>query len=191
MLKYRLPCGRLAQLGERSVRIAEAGGSNPPTSTTLFSRTPVRFVVDVMLGKLAKWLKVLGFDARYSPRAQDDDLLAVARSEARTLLTRDRALLQRAKGISSLLIDGERWEDQVRQVLAHFELFDSVRPYTRCLKCNVELGPLSLEQAANLVPPFALERAESFALCPSCGRVYWPGTHYKAMEATLAQLLAR
>ena len=144
-----------------------------------------------MLGKLAKWLKVLGFDARYSPRAQDDELLAVARSEARTLLTRDRALLQRAKGILSLLIAGERWEDQIRLVLAHFELIDSVRPYTRCLKCNVELAPLSRDQAANFVPPFALERAVSFALCPSCGRIYWPGTHFEAMAAMLARLLNR
>ena len=144
-----------------------------------------------MLGKLAKWLKILGFDARYSPRADDDDLLALARSEGRTLLTRDRALLQRAKGIPSLMIIGERWEDQVRQVLAHFKLRDTVRPYTRCLECNVELMPLAKDQAANLVPPFVLERADSFSLCPSCGRVFWPGTHFDAMEAKLSDLLRR
>jgi len=142
-----------------------------------------------MLGKLAKWLKILGFDARYSPRADDDDLLALARREGRTLLTRDRALLQRAKGISSLMIAGVSWEDQVGQVLAHFKLCESVRPYTRCLECNVELMPLAKDQAVNLVPPFVLERAETFSLCSSCGRVFWPGTHFEAMAAKLSELL--
>jgi hypothetical protein len=149
----------------------------------------VKFVVDVMLGKLAKWLRILGFDTEFSHRADDDDLLATARRDGRTLLTRDRALLQRAKGISSLLITSEVWEDQVRQVLSHFGIRDAVRPHTRCLECNVALKLISKEQAANLVAPFVLERAESFALCPSCGRVYWPGTHFEAMTAKLSSLL--
>jgi len=147
------------------------------------------FLVDCMLGKLAKWLKILGFDALYFSRAEDDDLLALARGEGRVLLSRDHALLGRAKGLPTLLIETESWPDQVRQVLARFGLFDSVRPYSRCLECNVPLKTLSRAEAANLVVPFVLEHADTFALCPSCGRVYWPGTHFEAMKSQVDAIL--
>ena len=149
------------------------------------------FLVDCMLGKLAKWLKILGFDTVYFSRAEDDDLLALARREDRVLLSRDHALLGRAKGLSKLLIEKETWPDQIRQVLEHFDLFDSVRPYTRCLECNVALKALSKAEAANIVVPFVLEHADSFALCPSCGRVYWPGTHFEAMKDQIEEILKK
>ncbi len=149
------------------------------------------FLVDCMLGKLAKWLKILGFDTVYFSRAEDDDLLALARREGRVLLSRDHALLGRAKGLDSLLIESEDWPDQVRQVLSHFELRDAVRPYTRCLECNVPLKSLSKAEATNLVAPFVLEHADAFALCPSCGRVYWPGTHLEAMKDRIEAILRR
>jgi len=147
------------------------------------------FLVDCMLGKLAKWLKILGFDTAYFSRAEDDDLLVLARQDGRVFLSRDHALLGRAKGLTSLLIESEAWPDQVRQVLARFDLAGSVRPYTRCLECNVALKPLSKDRAANLVVPFAHERGEAFALCPSCGRTYWPGTHQEAMQHQIDELL--
>ena len=149
------------------------------------------FVVDCMLGKLAKWLKILGFDVLFFPKAEDDDLLAIVRRDGRTLLSRDRALLGRAKNMTKLLIESEVWEDQVRQVLEHFALQAEVRPYSRCVECNAALKPLSKSEAANLVTPFVLEHADSFAVCPSCSRVYWPGTHFNDMEAKLAEILKR
>jgi uncharacterized protein with PIN domain len=149
----------------------------------------MKFIVDCMLGKLAKWLKILGFDTAYDPAADDDRLLLVARKEERTLLSRDTGLLARAKGLASLHIESESWPDQVRQVLAAFDLRDKTAPYTRCLGCNVKLKPLSRDKARNLVSPFILERAKELALCPSCGRVFWQGTHFEAMEARLADLL--
>jgi uncharacterized protein with PIN domain len=142
-----------------------------------------------MLGKLAKWLKILGFDTLYFSRAEDDDLLSIARREGRVLLSRDHALLGRAKGLTTLLIESEDWPDQVRRVLDHFGLRDAVRPYSRCLECNVPLKTLTRAEATNLVIPFVLEHAETFALCPSCGRVYWPGTHFEAMKIQIEVLL--
>jgi len=90
------------------------------------------FLVDCMLGKLAKWLKILGFDVLYFPKADDDDLLALARRDGRTLLSRDHALLARAKGLTALLIKSETWKSQVRQVLDRFDLYPEARPYSRC-----------------------------------------------------------
>jgi len=149
------------------------------------------FVVDCMLGKLAKWLKILGFDALFFPKAEDDVLLDLARREGRTLVSRDHALLARARGLPALLIESEIWEDQVRQVLGRFNLYEAARPYSRCIECNAELKPLPKSKAANLVTPFVYERADSFAICPSCGRVFWPGTHFDEMEAKLAGLLKK
>jgi uncharacterized protein with PIN domain len=151
----------------------------------------MRFVVDCMLGKLAKWLKILGFDTVYDSAADDDQILLIAQKEKRAILSRDTGLLGRAKSLPSLSIESESWPDQVRQVLAAFDLWDKTDPYTRCLDCNVRLKPVSREKARNLVTAFVLERAKKFALCPSCGRIFWQGTHFKAMEARLSDLLRR
>jgi uncharacterized protein with PIN domain len=149
------------------------------------------FVVDCMLGKLAKWLKILGFDVLYFSRAEDDELLRLARKDTRTLLSRDRALLARAKDVPRLLLESEVWEDQVRQVLACFDLYSAARPYSRCVECNVPIKSLSKSGAANLVSPFVIEHGDSFALCPACGRVFWQGTHFADMEAKVASLLKK
>jgi hypothetical protein len=151
----------------------------------------MEFIADCMLGKLAKWLKILGFDVLYFPKIEDKELLAHARKEGRVLLSRDHALLDRARGLKKLFIESEAWEDQVRQVLDHFDLWGEVAPYSRCLGCNAKLKPLPKSQAANLVAPFVLKKADSFAICPSCGQVFWPGTHFDDMEDKLAAILEK
>jgi uncharacterized protein with PIN domain len=149
------------------------------------------FVVDCMLGKAAKWLKILGFDVVFFSKAEDDHLLGIARREGRTLLTRDHALAARTRGIACLLVDSEVWEEQVRQVLIYFDIFGAARPFSRCVECNAPLKPLSRDNAANLVAPFVLEHENNFSQCPACGRVFWQGTHYEGMEAKIAALLRR
>jgi uncharacterized protein with PIN domain len=151
----------------------------------------MKFVVDGMLGKLAKWLKILGFDVLFFSNADDDTLLNLARREGRTLLSRDLGLIARAKGVKSLAIESENWEEQVRQVLDHFNLRSQVRPYTRCLECNTLLKILPKRMAVNLVTPFVYEQGSSFAICASCGRVYWQGTHFEAMRAEIERLLEK
>jgi hypothetical protein len=149
----------------------------------------VRFVVDVMLGKLAKWLRILGFDAAYGNRADDRELLQTARRERRVLLTRDHRLLQSARNVHSLLIESDDWRRQLAQVLDVLDLRDKARPLSRCLACNVKLKRLARKNARNLVAPFVFERAAAFSICPRCGRVYWPGTHFGDMEAKLSAIL--
>lgn len=145
----------------------------------------MKFVVDGMLGKLAKWLLILGFDTAFDPRATDDDLLTLARKEGRTLLTRDRGLLQRMRGQAGLFIRSEHWREQVRQVVEELNLRAEVKPFSRCLVDNTPLKDLPKPRARNLVSAFVFERAERFSLCPACGRVYWQGTHFREMEKVL------
>ncbi|MCJ7682188.1 MAG: Mut7-C RNAse domain-containing protein [Candidatus Aminicenantes bacterium] len=147
------------------------------------------FAVDCMLGKLAKWLKILGFDTVFHSRIEDDALMEQARREGRTLLTRDTGFFARAKDIPSLFIKSERWEDQVRQVLAAFNLTEQVFPFSRCIGCNAELAPLTKDDAANLVSAFVHRTAETFSICPQCGRVFWRGTHSQRMEKKLKEFL--
>ncbi len=151
----------------------------------------MKFAVDCMLGKLAKWLKILGFDVVYNNKAEDSELLNIARRQGRILLTRDVLLFGRAKEGRCLLIESEKWQEQIEQVLRDLDLRFQARPYSRCLHCNVELKTLAKGKAKNLVAPFVFERAASFAVCPECGRVFWQGTHFKDMESKLAGILGK
>ncbi|MDH7511330.1 MAG: Mut7-C RNAse domain-containing protein [Clostridiales bacterium] len=151
----------------------------------------MKFVVDCMLGKLAKWLKILGFDVAYFNRAEDGKLLSLARKEGRVLLTRDHRLRAEAKDVRSLLIGSENWKEQLEQVLDEFQLKREVRPYSRCIQCNSELKSLSKRAAKNLVAPFVYEQATVFAICPACGRVFWQGTHFEDMDGKIGQILGR
>jgi uncharacterized protein with PIN domain len=150
------------------------------------------FVADCMLGRLAKWLKILGFDVLYFSRAEDRDLVDIARREGRVLLTRDTGLIEKtARRPNRLFVRSDDWEDQVAQVLDDLGLWDEVRPNTRCIECNLPLKALARERARNLVTPYVCEHASSFAICPGCGRVFWQGTHYGDMERKIERLLER
>jgi uncharacterized protein with PIN domain len=151
----------------------------------------MKFAVDCMLGKLAKWLKILGFDTVFFSKIEDVALLELARDEDRVLLTRDTALIERTKKAQSLFIESENWRTQVEQVLDHFDLWKDVEPNSRCIECNVRIKDLPRESAKNLVSPFVFENADTFALCPACGRVFWRGTHLKDMETKIDDLLKK
>ncbi len=149
----------------------------------------MKFVADCMLGKLAKWLKILGFDTAYFSKIEDDDLLIVAQNESRILLTRDNGLIERSKNIHSLFIDSEKWTEQIQQVLKEFNLKKKIKSNSRCIQCNTVLKPLQKEQSQNLVTPFVYNNADVFSLCPECGRVFWKGTHHSDMEKKITKIL--
>ncbi len=142
-----------------------------------------RFIVDAMLGRLARWLRVLGYDALYFSDLEDAALYVRARTEDRILLTRDRELARR-KGVRVILIGDDRVEAQVRQVVRTFGL-STANAFTRCIECNAVLGELPREEAQPLVPPFVFTTQTRFRRCPECGRVYWRGTHWAHMVQDL------
>ncbi len=144
-----------------------------------------------MLGKLAKWLKILGFDSIFFSKIEDEELMAIAQREGRILLTRDTGMIERARSLTTLFIDSEDWREQVKQVLDHFYLWENVKPNSRCIECNTPLKKISKKRARNLVTPFVYKMADIFALCPSCGRVFWRGTHLKDMEFKISELLKK
>jgi len=150
----------------------------------------VKFAVDCMLGKLAKWLKILGFDTLFFPRIEDDALLSLANQENRVMLLRDNELIARARPNGSLFITSEDWQDQLRQVLDKYDIRSKAQPFSRCIECNIHLKKLSRAEAKNLVTPFIWENAKDFALCPKCARIFWKGTHSDDMMQKIRQFLA-
>ncbi len=149
----------------------------------------MKFVADCMLGKLAKWLKILGFDTAYFSKIEDDDLLVFAQNESRVLLTRDNGLIEKSKSVPALFINSEKWAEQVQEVLRAFHLFGKAKPNSRCIECNTVLRTLPKERAKNLTTPFIYKNADVFSLCPECGRVFWKGSHQSDMEEKIRKIL--
>jgi hypothetical protein len=141
-----------------------------------------------MLGTLARWLRFAGFDTVYGRDAADAALAGLARAEGRWLLTRDRGLASIA-GPRVLLVQGGGVEAQVAELSARLDLrADPARFFTRCAECNGELVEVARETIEAQVPPFVAAHAERFRRCPSCGRVYWPGTHSARIARRLESL---
>jgi uncharacterized protein with PIN domain len=141
---------------------------------------PVRLLADGMLGKLAKWLRLLGYDTAYDNVASDAELAHRARAEGRVLLTRDRELSKR-RGLHTLLIESEVLEEQVREVQDRLSP-PPQPPLSRCAVCNSVLDPVSPAQIADRVPPYVLRTHSEFRRCPGCQRVYWAGSHLDKMS---------
>lgn len=144
-----------------------------------------KLLVDGMLGRLAKWLRILGYDTAYDPQLDDNELVRRARAEGRRLLTRDHELAGRP-GVHSLLIEGEQLATQMAQVRSQLGPADG-DAFSRCPVCNASLVATSTQQVRNRVPPFVLRSHSRFHRCPSCDRIYWPGSHWRRMREQLAQ----
>jgi uncharacterized protein with PIN domain len=140
----------------------------------------IRFVADVMVGKLARWLRVLGFDVAYANTMSDEEILHIAASEQRIILTRDNRLAGRCRNRQYLLIRSGDHKEQIRQVLDAFGL-KSFNLLSRCLECNTRLEDVDKEAVFEKVPPFVYLTHDRFAVCRSCRRVYWHGTHADEM----------
>jgi uncharacterized protein with PIN domain len=146
-----------------------------------------RFVADVMLGKLARWLRALGHDTLYFRDARDARLLGIALREGRRLLTRDTALATRA-GPAGLLVRAEALDAQLREVAAACGLAGRAA-LSRCLECNGLLAARTPAEVRDRVPPYTLATQPRFRECSGCGRVFWPGSHAQGILSRLAPFI--
>lgn len=150
-----------------------------------------RFLLDGHLGTLARYLRLLGFDASYDNKAADDELLARAAAEGRTLLTRDRGLLRRRAAADARFVRGTDPKEQVRDLVHRLHLRGWIRPYTRCTVCNGVLAPIDKAKVVGLVPPGTLRHHEAFLTCADCGKVYWQGAHHRRIAKLVAECMKR
>ena len=145
----------------------------------------MKLICDHMLGSLARWLRFMGHDTAY-PKAMDDrDLIRKARDEDRVLLTRDKELAARFAG--AIVVRSDVLEAQIREVASALPL-RVLDPLSRCSVCNTPIEPASLEAVRDLVPEGVLARERAFWRCPTCGKVYWQGSHWDKMIERLNSL---
>ncbi|MCL0088547.1 Mut7-C RNAse domain-containing protein [Dehalococcoidia bacterium] len=152
-----------------------------------------RFIVDLNVGKLAKRLRMLGYDALFINGLDDNELVRIALKEGRVLLTRDTGILRRGVAftgkIKVVLIEADNVREQLRQVVETLHLEWGSDPFSLCLECNEPLIPRRKEEVRDLVPPYVLQTQEQYVQCPGCNRIYWRGTHWQRMREELAELL--
>jgi uncharacterized protein with PIN domain len=149
--------------------------------------TPIRFeaapafVVDGHLGRLAAYLRMLGFDTWYQRSADDPQLASVSSNEHRILLTRDVGLLKRKEVQAGYLARSDRPLEQASEVARRFALQTYFAPFTRCMECNGRLVRVAKAEVADLLPPHTRETKNEFSRCTQCGRIFWRGSHHARM----------
>ena len=143
-----------------------------------------RFIADAMLGKLARWLRLLGYDTLYSQES-DSIIVQHARSQDRILLTRDRGLAAR-RGLRVILLTSTDLEMQVAQVHAAVGIPPLI---PRCMICNGSLNFISLEMAHPHIPPHIAATHRDFHQCQQCGKIYWSGTHWDGIRSRIDRAL--
>lgn len=147
------------------------------------------FVVDVNLGKLARRLRMLGFDAAYRNDYTDHEIAGLAWSEDRIVLTRDRRLLRFRIITHGYWLRSDEPRTQVKEVLGRFGYYPLVKPFNRCLECNGVIVPVEKAEVFDRLEPKTKLYYDEFSICTDCGKVYWKGSHYDRMKETLDGLI--
>ena len=140
-----------------------------------------------MLGRLAKWLRVMGQDVIYGPHLSGYGLIRAARREGRLILTRDRGLKNKQPP-EFIIIASDDYREQLRQVMETCDLSPLIKPFTRCLECNALLQPQAKESIKDSVPPYVYSTQDNFSWCPECRRIYWAATHHAQMAEEIRKL---
>jgi uncharacterized protein with PIN domain len=152
----------------------------------------LRFIIDHNAGKLARWLRMLGFDSLFFTGEDDTDMVRQALAEGRIILTRDTGVMKRrviTRGrLKAILIKSEEPENQIQQVMAELDIKNNSHPFTLCLECNRPLIPKTPAEVKDRVPPYVFKTQKQYVECPACRRIYWRGTHWAAMLHKLEKL---
>ncbi len=150
------------------------------------------FIVDAMLGNLAKKLRILGYDSKYFSLIEDDKLIAIAKNEKRIILTKDEQLTKIAEkqNVSFVLIRGNDESEQIIQINTKFKLdrFVINTDNSRCIACNGKLEVVEKFRIIGKIPEGVLEREKKFWMCDSCKKVYWEGTHFEKLQEFATKL---
>jgi uncharacterized protein with PIN domain len=144
-----------------------------------------------MLGKLAKWLRIIGYDTRYDSSWADEDLISQARHDGRFVLTRDRILAARLTKDQGLFVKSQAPREQFRQVVEGLMLDTERNIFTICTVCNTRVAGIAKEKVVRSVPEYIHEHHEAYLECPACGRIYWQGSHFVKVRRWIAEALGK
>ncbi len=147
------------------------------------------FIVDVNLGKLARHLRMLGFDAAYSNRLRDREIVDIATREKRIVLTRDKRLLFHKAITHGFWVRAVDADNQLKEVLQRLDLYDQIKPLQRCIDCNGRIETVERERVWSRLEPLTRRYYSEFYSCSRCHKIYWSGSHVAHMTAVIRQLL--
>lgn len=150
--------------------------------------TEVKFLADRMLGKLAKWLRIIGCDTVYARHLSPVGLMREGRRQGRIILTRDTQVARYKDAPPFLFVRSDRFREQLKQVVEALKLDPYARLLTRCVECNRLLEGIAKEKVRKRVPPYVWETQAEFVYCPGCQRIYWGATHKEHVLAELKGL---
>jgi uncharacterized protein with PIN domain len=140
-----------------------------------------KFVADVHLGRLTKYLRMMGFDVSYKNDFKDDQIVKISLDEKRAILTRDAGILKRSEVTHGHWVRSTNVEEQVAEVLKRFDLKNQIKEFSRCIECNQLLGSVSKEKIINELSAKVAQSQNEFYRCPNCKKLYWKGTHHQKM----------
>jgi uncharacterized protein with PIN domain len=150
---------------------------------------PPRFLLDNHLGRLARYLRLLGFDTLYFNNTYDDAQLAqMAQDKDLILLSRDRGLLKRSQVVHGYCLRSKEPQEQVRDVLHRYQIHDQIQPWRRCLRCNGPLQPVAKVKILDRLEPKTKLYYHDFQICEDCEQIYWKGSHFKRLESFIATI---
>lgn len=178
--------------GRRDGGAAAGAGRGAAAGGMTEQERPTAFIVDCNVGRLAGWLRMLGYDTLFINPIEDGRLVEISRQDGRIVLTRDTGILQRrvvrSGEVAAFHVQGDDWRRQLAQVVDAFDL-RRTPVFDRCVACNTPLEEATREAARDHVPAYVHRTQEAFLGCPGCGRYYWPGTHLGRMRHELERAL--
>ncbi len=154
----------------------------------------IKFIADNNVGKLARWLRMVGYDTKLFNGADDGEMVNTAQVEGRIVLTRDTGIMNRrviTRGqVQGILIVSDKLDKQIRQVVQILKINNNnYKPLTLCLECNQPLESRTKAEVKDCVPPYIYKTQKQFVECPACHRIYWKGTHWQAMQHQIENMI--
>jgi len=147
-----------------------------------------KFVADVHLGRLTRYLRMIGIDVLYKNNFNDDEIVEISLNKKRAILTKDRGILKRNEVTHGYWVRNIEVEEQVKEVLKRFDLQKEIKEFSRCIECNEPLKSIKKETIIDQLPPKVANSQNDFYRCPGCNKIYWKGTHYQKMLTFIRRL---
>ena len=149
-----------------------------------------KFIADVHLGRLTRYLRMLGIDVLYKNNFNDDEIVQLSSNERRAILTKDRGILKRNEVTHGYFVRSTKVEEQVKEILSRFNLQKEIKEFYRCIECNSLLKPIKKEKIIDQLPPKVARLQNEFFECRLCNKIYWKGSHYHKMLSLIKQIIS-